>query len=137
MIATARTHRIALIPGDGIGTEVMPGAVRVLDAVASRFGFALRYDEYDWSCARLKRHGAMMPEDGLDRLRQSDVILLGTNFGPTEPAGKTMSMAFGKLNASGGWRRLNVAVTRARREMTVFTSFDPGRTFQLGVRGKF
>jgi very-short-patch-repair endonuclease len=70
---------------------------------------------------------------------ERDVILLGTNFGPTEPAGKTMSMAFGKLNASGGWRRLNVAVTRARREMTVFTSFDPGmidltRTAADGVR---
>ncbi|WNO55183.1 DUF3320 domain-containing protein [Stakelama saccharophila] len=70
---------------------------------------------------------------------ERDVILLGTNFGPTEPAGKTMSMAFGKLNASGGWRRLNVAVTRARRQMTVFTSFDPGmidltRTAAEGVR---
>ena len=70
---------------------------------------------------------------------ERDVILLGTNFGPTEPAGRTMSMAFGKLNASGGWRRLNVAVTRARREMTVFTSFEPGmidltRTAAEGVR---
>jgi len=70
---------------------------------------------------------------------ERDVILLGVNFGPTEPNGKTMSMSFGKLNASGGWRRLNVAVTRARREMKVFTSFDPGmidltRTAADGVR---
>jgi hypothetical protein len=70
---------------------------------------------------------------------ERDVILLGINFGPTEPCGKTMSMAFGKLNASGGWRRLNVATTRARREMKVFTSFDPGmidltRTAADGVR---
>jgi len=70
---------------------------------------------------------------------ERDVILFGTNFGPTEPGGRTMSMSFGKLNASGGWRRLNVAVTRARREMTVFTSFDPGmidltRTSAEGVR---
>jgi very-short-patch-repair endonuclease len=70
---------------------------------------------------------------------ERDVILFGTHFGPTEPAGRTMSMAFGKLNASGGWRRLNVAVTRARREMIVFTSFDPGmidltRTAAEGVR---
>jgi len=70
---------------------------------------------------------------------ERDIILLGINFGPTEPCGKTMSMAFGKLNASGGWRRLNVAATRARREMKVFTSFDPGmidltRTAADGVR---
>ena len=70
---------------------------------------------------------------------ERDVILLGANFGPTEPGGKTMSMAMGKLNASGGWRRLNVAATRARREMKVFTSFDPGmidltRTASEGVR---
>ncbi|WP_010219117.1 DUF3320 domain-containing protein [Sphingomonas sp. PAMC 26621] len=70
---------------------------------------------------------------------ERDVILLGVNFGPTEPAGKTMSMSFGKLNPSGGWRRLNVAATRARREMKIFTSFDPGmidltRTSSEGVR---
>ena len=57
---------------------------------------------------------------------ERDVILLGIGFGPTEPSGKTMSMDFGKLNRDGGWRRLNVAVTRARMEMKVFTSFDPG-----------
>ncbi|MET0376297.1 MAG: DUF3320 domain-containing protein [Rhizorhabdus sp.] len=57
---------------------------------------------------------------------ERDVILIGMSFGPTEPGGRTMSMNFGKLNAQGGWRRLNVAVTRARREMKVFTSFDPG-----------
>jgi len=57
---------------------------------------------------------------------ERDLILLGIGFGPTEPGGKTMSMDFGKLNRDGGWRRLNVAVTRARREMKVFTSFDPG-----------
>ncbi len=70
---------------------------------------------------------------------ERDVILLGVSFGPTEPGGKTMSMNFGKLNPNGGWRRLNVAVTRARREMQVFTSFDPGmidltRTNADGVR---
>ncbi len=57
---------------------------------------------------------------------ERDLILLGIGFGPTEPGGRTMSMDFGKLNRDGGWRRLNVAVTRARVEMQVFTSFDPG-----------
>ena len=70
---------------------------------------------------------------------ERDVILLGVGFGPTEPGGKTLSMNFGKLNPNGGWRRLNVAVTRARREMQIFTSFDPGmidltRTNAEGVR---
>lgn len=57
---------------------------------------------------------------------ERDLILLGIGFGPTEPGANTMSMAFGALNSQGGWRRLNVAVTRAREEMLLFTSFDPG-----------
>lgn len=56
---------------------------------------------------------------------ERDLIMLGIGYGPTEPGSNTMSMSFGPLNRDGGWRRLNVAVTRARREMLVFTSFDP------------
>lgn len=56
---------------------------------------------------------------------ERDLIILGIGFGPTEPGANTMSMNFGPLNRQGGWRRLNVAVTRARREMILFTSFDP------------
>ncbi|ARQ79296.1 DNA helicase [Oxalobacter formigenes OXCC13] len=55
---------------------------------------------------------------------ERDVIMLGIGFGPTEAESKTMSMDFGPLNRDGGWRRLNVAVTRARQEMLVFSSFD-------------
>ena len=57
---------------------------------------------------------------------ERDVMLLGIGFGTDEPGGTTMSMSFGALNGQGGWRRLNVAITRARQEMAVFTSFDPG-----------
>lgn len=57
---------------------------------------------------------------------ERDIIILGTTFGPTEPGSQKMSMNFGPLNREGGERRLNVAVTRARREMLLFTSFDPG-----------
>lgn len=56
---------------------------------------------------------------------ERDVILLGIGYGPKEPGAQTMSMNFGPLNRDGGERRLNVAVTRARNEMVVFTSFDP------------
>ena len=55
---------------------------------------------------------------------ERDVILLGIGYGPTEPGAPVMSMNFGPLNRDGGWRRLNVALTRARVEMVVFTSFD-------------
>lgn len=57
---------------------------------------------------------------------ERDVVLIGIGYGPTEPCANTMSMNFGPLNREGGWRRLNVAITRARREMMVFTSFEPG-----------
>jgi very-short-patch-repair endonuclease len=56
---------------------------------------------------------------------ERDVILLGIGYGPKEPGIQTMSMNFGPLNRDGGERRLNVALTRSRREMVVFTSFDP------------
>ena len=56
---------------------------------------------------------------------ERDLIMLGTGYGPTEPGAPVMSMNFGPLNKDGGWRRLNVAITRSRREMLVFTSFDP------------
>ena len=56
---------------------------------------------------------------------ERDVIILGIAYGPAESGAHVMSMNFGPLNRDGGWRRLNVAVTRARQEMLVFTSFDP------------
>ncbi|WP_263262392.1 DUF3320 domain-containing protein [Pseudomonas sp. RIT-PI-S] len=56
---------------------------------------------------------------------ERDLIMLGIGYGPTEPGAQVMSMNFGPLNRDGGWRRLNVAITRSRREMLVFSSFDP------------
>lgn len=79
------THRIALIPGDGIGKEVLPPARAVLDAVAARHGFGLEYDEFDWSCERYLRDGAMMPENGLDLIKDHDAILLGAVGWPGVP----------------------------------------------------
>jgi tartrate dehydrogenase/decarboxylase / D-malate dehydrogenase len=79
------SHRIAVIPGDGIGREVLPAALRVLDAAADLGRFTVETDDYDWSCARYLEHGAMMPADGLDLIRHHDAILLGAVGDPTVP----------------------------------------------------
>src|SRR6185312_7364552 len=68
----ARTHRIAVLPGDGIGKETVPESLKVLDAAARRFGFGLSFKHYDWSCETYKATGGMMPPDGLEQLAQSD-----------------------------------------------------------------
>jgi tartrate dehydrogenase/decarboxylase/D-malate dehydrogenase len=78
-------YRIAAIPGDGIGKEVLPAAQRVLDTVASRYGFALNWCELPWSCAWYADHGTMMPPDGIDRLRETDAIFLGAVGWPGVP----------------------------------------------------
>ncbi|BDG10001.1 tartrate dehydrogenase [Anaeromyxobacter paludicola] len=78
-------HQIAVIPGDGIGREVVPAAISVLEAAGRRHGFELAWKEYDWSCERYARTGQMMPEDGLDQLRPSDAIFLGAVGYPGVP----------------------------------------------------
>ncbi|ARX88721.1 tartrate dehydrogenase [Streptomyces alboflavus] len=78
-------HHIALIPGDGIGAEVLPPAQQVLDAVGARHGIDFTYATYDWSCERYLREGAMMPADGLGQLRDKDAILLGAVGYPGVP----------------------------------------------------
>jgi tartrate dehydrogenase/decarboxylase/D-malate dehydrogenase len=78
-------YRIAVIAGDGIGKEVMPEGLRALDAAANRFGFGLDYVHHDWSCETYKATGRMMPDDGLDRLRDSDSIFLGAVGFPGVP----------------------------------------------------
>ncbi|MCC7428611.1 MAG: tartrate dehydrogenase [Alphaproteobacteria bacterium] len=84
--AAARpSYRIAVIPGDGIGKEVVPEGLRVLDAAARRFGFDLKLVNYDWSCETYKATGSMMPADGLDQLRESDSIFLGAVGFPGVP----------------------------------------------------
>lgn len=75
---------IATIPGDGIGKEVVPQAVKVLQTVAEvHGGIQFTFDEYPWSCEYYLEHGHMMPEDGLEQLKQSDAIFLGAVGNPT------------------------------------------------------
>ncbi len=79
------TYEIATIPGDGIGKEVVPEGMRVLEAAGRRFGFALKWREFDWSCERYTKTGSMMPADGLDQLRRSQAVFLGAVGFPGVP----------------------------------------------------
>jgi tartrate dehydrogenase/decarboxylase/D-malate dehydrogenase len=72
-----KTHRIAVIAGDGIGKEVMPEGLRVLDAAAQRFGFAFDWQWRDWSCEFYLRHGSMMPADWKEQIGHLDAIYFG------------------------------------------------------------
>ena len=78
-------YKIALIPGDGIGREVIPEGVRVLDVLASKFNFTVSCKEFPFSCEYYHEHGKMMPEDGLEQLRPFDAILLGAVGDPAVP----------------------------------------------------
>jgi tartrate dehydrogenase/decarboxylase/D-malate dehydrogenase len=79
------SHRIAVIPGDGIGKEVVPEGIRVLEAAGRRFGVALEFAYFDWGCQRYADTGSMMPEDGIDQLRGFDSIFLGAVGYPGVP----------------------------------------------------
>jgi tartrate dehydrogenase/decarboxylase/D-malate dehydrogenase len=72
-----KSYRIAVIPGDGIGKEVVPEGIRVLEAVARGFDISFKWDELAWSCETYTRTGRMMPEDGIEQLRRYDAIFLG------------------------------------------------------------
>lgn len=80
-----RTHRIAVVPGDGIGKEVVPAAQEVLEVVAADHDLAFAWTEYDWSCERYARTGRMMPEDGIEQLRAHEQIFLGAVGFPGVP----------------------------------------------------
>ena len=68
---------ISVIPGDGIGNEVVPEGIRVLEAAGRRFGIEYQFDEFPWSCEHYARTGRMMPEDGIEQIRGHDAIFLG------------------------------------------------------------
>ena len=70
-------HKLALIPGDGIGVDVTAAALEVLGAAADRFGLELETETFPWSCEHYLQTGAMMPACGIERLRGFDAILLG------------------------------------------------------------
>jgi tartrate dehydrogenase/decarboxylase/D-malate dehydrogenase len=76
------SYKIAVIAGDGIGKEVMPEGVRVLDAVGRKFGITFTFDEFDWSCDKYEKHGWWMPPDWRDQIGDHDCIFFGATGWP-------------------------------------------------------
>jgi len=81
-----KTYRIATIPGDGIGKEVIPAGRQAMQALAEADGsFAFEFEDFDWGGDYYRRHGVMMPADGLEQLRGKDAILFGSAGDPDIP----------------------------------------------------
>lgn len=73
-----KKHKIAVIAGDGIGTEVMPEALRILDAVGKKYNIELDLQHFDWSSAQYyQQHGQMLPDDWFEQVKDYDAILFG------------------------------------------------------------
>lgn len=84
--AESRTYRIASIPADGIGPEVIAAGLQALEALARRDGrFSLDVTEFDWGSERFKKTGALMPQDGRDQIRDFDAIFFGAVGAPDVP----------------------------------------------------
>ena len=77
--------KIAVIPGDGIGWEVVPEGIKVLEAVGAKYGLSYDFEEFDWGCERYHKTGKLMPDDGIEILKQFDSIFLGACGYPGVP----------------------------------------------------
>ena len=80
-----KSFQIATIPGDGIGKEVIPESIKVLDAIAAQCGITFTFEEYNYGCEHYIQYGKMMPDDGLKRLEDNDSIFLGAVGYPGVP----------------------------------------------------
>jgi tartrate dehydrogenase/decarboxylase/D-malate dehydrogenase len=106
-----RNYSIAVIAGDGIGKEVVPEGQRVVEAAAKRFGFTVDWTGYDWNCDYYERHGRMMPEDGVEQVRDKDAIFLGAVGWPSVP------------DHISTWD----LILRLRRELNLYVALRPAR----------
>jgi tartrate dehydrogenase/decarboxylase/D-malate dehydrogenase len=84
-LKSTATYRVATIPGDGIGKEVIPACRRVLEALASGSAFRFEFENFEWGADYYLQHGVMMPDTGLDELRNKDAILFGSAGDPRIP----------------------------------------------------
>ena len=82
-MGTMREYRLAAIPGDGIGKEVIPAGLQVLDALAALEGFKLAVTHFDWDSDRYLKHGQYIPEGGLEELKRFDAIFFGAVGSPS------------------------------------------------------
>jgi tartrate dehydrogenase/decarboxylase/D-malate dehydrogenase len=80
-----KSYRIASIPGDGIGNEVIPAGIEILQTLAAKEGFQVAFEHFDWSSERYKRTGAYIPEGGLEKLKIFDAIFFGAVGAPDVP----------------------------------------------------
>jgi tartrate dehydrogenase/decarboxylase / D-malate dehydrogenase len=79
------TLKIAVIPGDGIGKEVIPEGIKALEIAGAYYGIDFEWHEFDWSCETYHQTGQMMPDDGIEQLRPYDAIYLGAVGFPGVP----------------------------------------------------
>ncbi len=80
-----KTHRVAVVPGDGIGSEVIGSGIQVLERVAPRHGIKLEWTFFPWGCRYFQETGVMMPTGGLEQLAPHDAIFLGAVGQPGVP----------------------------------------------------
>jgi len=86
-MSEGKTYRIAVIPGDGTGPEVIREGVKVLSAAAEKFGFDLKFNYFDWGGERYLKTGETIPEGGIEELKKHDAIYLGAIGHPDVPPG--------------------------------------------------
>ena len=108
-------QRIAVIAGDGIGKEVVPEGVRVLDAAATKFNIELQWDHFDWNCDYYLKHGTMMPENWKDQIGRHDAIFFGAVGWP--------ALVPDHISLWG-------MLVKLRREFDLYVNLRPVRLFQ-------
>ena len=85
LMTTSRTHKIAIITGDGIGKEVIPAGLAAIEAAIKNTGISLEFTELPWGCDYYLRHGRMMDADGFERAATFGAIYLGAIGSPAVP----------------------------------------------------
>ncbi len=78
-------YKIAVIPGDGIGKEVIPEGIKILESLTGHFDISFSWEEFDWSCEHYHKTGKMMPDNGLQQIARQDAIYLGAAGFPGVP----------------------------------------------------
>lgn len=110
------TKNIAVLPGDGIGPEIVAEAVRVLDAVGARYGHAFGYTYVDIGGCSIDKYGVPITEDGMEKCRNSDSVLLGAVGGP-------------KWDSCPAQIRPEKALLAVRKELGLFANLRPTKLF--------